>query len=533
MVGKQQARSLWSVAVSGTLLWAAGVGIVGRAAAQPALWNRFTNTLAPSGPSPRGRLSMDADPTLSVPPTSDTRGPLARIVPTPQTEVDLPPYALADQAGTIQRYVEPVPGIDLEPYVNHVVVVRHDTGSTLLASQLELPPLPLIPLLGEPEIGHEPQIGHTTAVTAVAADWNSHSRPPRHRVAVAQFVDDDDATVQLLPEGDAQSDGGKANAPSSIQPTTPGGNTSDAAPSTEAPGEELPSLPSLELPPEASGGAGAFLATEQSEPTLVEPYVEAWESTEPCPECGGFHASMQCDASSGDDWGPALQPGGPPPTRLFADVELNLLRTHLNGSVVGKLSEKYEFSPRVIVGFRDTGKLDGRIRYWHYDRDTPVLGGSPIALKFDVLDIEGTRVLAGHGFEVQLAGGLRLAGIDLEDDDNDEAGADLVGMTFAIEGRTLFAPFHGGQISWVYGGRLSILGGDWGAEAGNDFVPALTQDDNVVVHELLAGIDYTFRHRGYDLHARLGFEMQNWHSDVLSPDSIGILGPNIQVGVEF
>jgi hypothetical protein len=42
-----------------------------------------------------------------------------------------PPFALTDQDGTIQRFVEPVPGIDLDMYLERVVIVRHDTGRTL------------------------------------------------------------------------------------------------------------------------------------------------------------------------------------------------------------------------------------------------------------------------------------------------------------------------------------------------------------------------------------------------------------------
>jgi len=65
--------------------------------------------------------------------------PLARLIRNPDDSGAGPQYALSDQAGNIQRYVEPVPGIDLEPYVGFAVKVRHDTGRTLLASQLELP----------------------------------------------------------------------------------------------------------------------------------------------------------------------------------------------------------------------------------------------------------------------------------------------------------------------------------------------------------------------------------------------------------
>jgi Legionella pneumophila major outer membrane protein precursor len=72
-------------------------------------------------------------------PADQQQGPMARLIRTPDTSGGQPPYALTDQTGQIQRFVEPVPGIDLEPYVGYVVVVGHDTGRTLLASQLVLP----------------------------------------------------------------------------------------------------------------------------------------------------------------------------------------------------------------------------------------------------------------------------------------------------------------------------------------------------------------------------------------------------------
>jgi hypothetical protein len=67
------------------------------------------------------------------------RLPLARLIRNPDDSGTGPQYALADQGGNIQRLVEPVPGIDLEPYVGFAVKVKHDTGRTLLASQLLLP----------------------------------------------------------------------------------------------------------------------------------------------------------------------------------------------------------------------------------------------------------------------------------------------------------------------------------------------------------------------------------------------------------
>ena len=84
-----------------------------------------------------------------------------------------------------------MPGIDLTPHIGEVVVVRHDTGPTLLASQLELPNQPLYPMVGERGAGR-------------FNDGPSYTRPRRSPygggIEQAAYVDNDDASVQLLPE---------------------------------------------------------------------------------------------------------------------------------------------------------------------------------------------------------------------------------------------------------------------------------------------------------------------------------------------
>jgi hypothetical protein len=95
--------------------------------------------------------------TVERPLSTNGRRPLARLVRNPNTSDGSPPYALTDQAGTIQRYVEPVPGIDLESYVGYAVIVRHDTGRTLLASQLELPGPDSDPGVPAQLVGEEPR----------------------------------------------------------------------------------------------------------------------------------------------------------------------------------------------------------------------------------------------------------------------------------------------------------------------------------------------------------------------------------------
>ncbi|MEQ8849360.1 BBP7 family outer membrane beta-barrel protein [Botrimarina sp.] len=65
--------------------------------------------------------------------------PMAILIRNPTASDGAPPFALADQYGRVQRLVEPTPGIDLARHVGQRVRIRHDTGRTLLASQIELP----------------------------------------------------------------------------------------------------------------------------------------------------------------------------------------------------------------------------------------------------------------------------------------------------------------------------------------------------------------------------------------------------------
>ncbi|QDT67419.1 hypothetical protein MalM25_03170 [Planctomycetes bacterium MalM25] len=66
-------------------------------------------------------------------------GTMAILIRNPNTRNGEPPYALADQFGRVQRFVEPSPGMKLAPHVGQKVRIRHDTGDILLASQLVFP----------------------------------------------------------------------------------------------------------------------------------------------------------------------------------------------------------------------------------------------------------------------------------------------------------------------------------------------------------------------------------------------------------
>jgi hypothetical protein len=430
-----------------------------------------------------------------------SRGPLARLVRNPDQSGSLPPYALTDQTGAIQRYVEPVPGIDLDAYVNQIVTVRHDTGQTLLASQLDFPSPGLMPLVSDYGQG-------------------GLSQPPYDRsVRQVQHVDRDDTTVELIEEGESVPNGAM-HVPQGAMPQTvyPDGSY------PMFPGEMSPGMPMYADP--SYGNAvycDPMYCGQQGMAPYVGPYPGAYGAEYPNADFIQPHAQAA----------QAVQERA----HIYADVEINFLRAHLMEEGFGKLSEKYEFSPRIILGFTDIGGLNGRVRYWTYGRQTDVLDDGNVRLEFDVFDFEATHHFTGRRSIVVLAGGVRFAQINLDDQDEDEAGTDLLGLTVAADGFTPFLTFNGGSVGWAYGGRLSLLGGDWGGDDDNDFINERHRDDNVVAHELYAGIECSHCYRSCNIHARLAFEMQNWHSDVISDstdiDTIALVGPGLQIGAEF
>jgi hypothetical protein len=177
------------------------------------------------------------------------------------------------------------------------------------------------------------------------------------------------------------------------------------------------------------------------------------------------------------------------------------------------------------------------VRYWIYGRGTNGLDeDDSVHVDFDVWDVEATHLFAGKRSQVMLAGGFRLANIEITDDESDAAGSDLIGITVAADGWTPLITSNQGSFGWTYGGRLSILGGDWAGDDDSDVLDERVRDDNVVAHELYAGIGFTRCCRGIDVNGRLVFEMQNWHSDVLSDatdGTIGFVGPGAHIGAEF
>ena len=89
----------------------------------------------PLSPNTKKANTLDGKSTVAER-TASWRG---RLVSNPNTEDGSPPYILLDRYGKAKRFVEPSAEINLDAYLGETVTVRRDTGTTLLASQLELP----------------------------------------------------------------------------------------------------------------------------------------------------------------------------------------------------------------------------------------------------------------------------------------------------------------------------------------------------------------------------------------------------------
>ncbi len=220
----------------------------------------------------------------------------------------------------------------------------------------------------------------------------------------------------------------------------------------------------------------------------------------------------------------------------YAEVQNMFLRAHVNDQVVGKLREKYEYSPRFIVGYESPSGLGARARYWTYGRTTASLDGTDaLRFDFDVIDAEGTMRVGSQTTNVLLSGGFRWADIKTADGDLDEEmSTSMPGITCAADGRVAICCTAKGQWSGVAGARWSLSGGDW--EGDDNELVSETFDDNMVTHEIYGGFEYLCHHCNYDLYARIVFEMQNWHSDALNElndVSIGFVGPAIHGGISF
>ena len=236
--------------------------------------------------------------------------------------------------------------------MGQIVNVRHDTGPTLLASQLDLPREGLRPLVMQPQAAYGLASAELTYQSGSRSRFDAGVRP-------VQYVDNDDSSVQLLP--DEMSAGGPGNGQIPLMV--------DGYPGY--PGAMMPGpMCGSECGPQCGGQCGqqAYCDPMQCGPGMMQPYAGPMVPYAPY---GGYPNYAQVAPQSCPTPAVATAPQGP---HIAGDVEFLFYRVHMSDDVVGKLSEKYEFSPRFILDFRNIGPFDGRIRYWTYGRDTNVVG---------------------------------------------------------------------------------------------------------------------------------------------------------------
>lgn len=238
-----------------------------------------------------------------------------------------------------------------------------------------------------------------------------------------------------------------------------------------------------------------------------------------CCPCGNQHCRGNCGCKG----------------MFYSEVQLMAIRPHVLEDTIGKLEEKYEFSPRFIMGYEAPSGLGVRGRYWTYDRTTETLDeNNALSLDFEVVDFEGTSRFRTSHADLIIAGGFRWAGLEAEVDGG-ESESDMIGITLAADLRSVMCRSCRSEWAGVCGARWSLLGGDW--ESDGDALIVDNRDDNINVQEIYGGFEYVCCCRGCSLYTRVVFEVQNWHSDALgddtATDSIGFIGPGLHAGVTF
>lgn len=209
-----------------------------------------------------------------------------------------------------------------------------------------------------------------------------------------------------------------------------------------------------------------------------------------------------------------------PQPGLYADIQMlwfdSPIRDENLGSDVRDDSGLTEFAPRFIIGYDDD--LGARIRWWTFERNTTLLGGSftstDVRQTFDVVDLEATTHVRWAASDILLSGGARIAHIDrfehyLGGNFDIEQKATLYGITLAGEGRTKIYAHDLWGAAFVYGGRFSVLEGDWGGSMSRSvFImpPPFPQNERFIVPEVFTGLEGNYG-RAF---TRLTVEMQDW-----------------------
>ncbi len=209
-----------------------------------------------------------------------------------------------------------------------------------------------------------------------------------------------------------------------------------------------------------------------------------------------------------------------------------------------RINDDFELAPRYVFGYDDA--VGARVRYWSYDHGTletiPLVGSISQRLDLDVIDLEATTHLRHGGSDFVFSGGARIAHIDVNNYFDTSITpttrfekSTMGGVTLAGEGRTNIVGDEQWGTAFVYGGRLSLLQGDWEGDDSStlsDF-ELNVQNERFIVPEAFTGVEIRYG-RAF---TRLTVEMQDWQgsssSNTLVFHKFGFTGYGVDVGWSF
>lgn len=343
----------------------------------------------------------------ALPSSMQAGGPVAILVRNPGLSPGEPAFALADPTGAIQRLVEPTSGADLESRVGQIVRVKHDSGRTLLSSQLEF-------------VGN-----HSGVIPAAYENRNSRPRPrPGVRTAQAGSVISEGVIAEEISvPGESQPIWRDEMEMSQSHSQGMSRGSCNCERCRAARGESFAPMDegsfhggmSCDCPQCRSrrGGLGwdccicdAIFGDRRSQHTQCGPNGCNLDGFGDCNyECGAPYGNPGCcdfGGCQGDRW-TRVNPG------LIGSAEIIFFRAY-DSEPDSSQSSKHETAGRFELGHMNETGRSWKVRYFRFD-DPNFDGNNSLDLQYLDLIYAG-RFTLGCNWRGELEGGVRWARVD-------------------------------------------------------------------------------------------------------------------------
>lgn len=379
--------------------------------------------------------------TSSLGETQTSELPTALLIRNPHTDNGEPEYALADQFGRVQRFVEPTGTVNLEAHIGQQVRVRHDTGKTLLASQLELPGgMPAIAQQNHPFAEHQPVVIEPANIE------------PANAVVTTQYQDEKSVLPEPIVLEEVIGEPMGAPYPNGSAPLPPGASLPPIeGPANFEPRRSIPAPYPSTGPtspghdpncPHCRAKAAAANKVISAGPAITGPAITGSGITmtpdgTSCPTCNSGNLCNQCATRTG-------RSGHSRPSVYF-EAELLLLRMF---STTGDVSnDSFETGSRWSAGVQTGANSSWSLRYLEYDNGN-FDGFRDLSL--ETIDLEyGRQFPVGCNWNGMATLGLRYADLGYQSNffNNNRGYGDsfgpVVGFQLRGPGRGNFYPLLG------------------------------------------------------------------------------------------